>query len=186
MHRKEFFDIDLCGKGLRETLPINDLELRKGIKSHLRSMNLAQNLLRNFYELGQAEARQLLILNLSMNQLCSLTEVSLCSNLQFLNLAYNCISDAAEVNKLRRLANLQELYLAHNKVNFEFSKDLQDVGGGPSRRNYQAIWPLLEVLDLTANRCTDFSQMEFLFTAQFVQTSVIRIVALAGNFPNMS
>ena len=27
-HRKEFFDIDLYGKSLRETLPINDLELR--------------------------------------------------------------------------------------------------------------------------------------------------------------
>ena len=33
-------------------MPINDLELRKGIKSHLRSMNMGQNLLRNFYELG--------------------------------------------------------------------------------------------------------------------------------------
>ena len=39
-HRKEFFDIDFFGKGLKETLPINDLELRKGIKSHLRSMNM--------------------------------------------------------------------------------------------------------------------------------------------------
>ena len=51
-HRKEFFDIEFFGKGLRETLPINDLELRKGIKSHLRSINMGQNLLRNFYELG--------------------------------------------------------------------------------------------------------------------------------------
>ena len=80
-HRKEFFDIDFYDKGLRETLPINDLELRQGIKSHLRSMNLAQNLLRNFYELGQTEAKQLLILNLSMNQICTLSEVTLCHNL---------------------------------------------------------------------------------------------------------
>ena len=65
--RKEFFDIDLADKALKESPLINDLELRKGIKSHLRSINLSQNLLQAFYELGQTEARQLLILNLSMN-----------------------------------------------------------------------------------------------------------------------
>ena len=143
---------------------INDLELRKGIKSHLRSMNLGQNLLRNFYELSQTEARQLLILNLSMNQISSLAEVALCPNLQFLNLAYNLLRDPNEVNRLRKLTNLQELYLSHNKVDFKFNKDLSQIGGAPSRRNYQPIWPYLEILDLTANRCTDFSQVEFLFS----------------------
>ena len=51
-NRKEFFDIDLADKALKETPLINDIELRKGIKSHLRSMNLSQNLLVSFYELG--------------------------------------------------------------------------------------------------------------------------------------
>ena len=70
--RKEFFDIDLADRAIKESPFVNDLELRKGIKSHLRSINLSQNLLRAFYELGQTEARQLLILNLSMNQISSL------------------------------------------------------------------------------------------------------------------
>ena len=100
-----------------------------------------------------------------MNQLCSLTEVTLCTNLQFLNLAHNKIRDASEVNKLRNLVNLQELYLGHNKVNFKFSKDMHEVGGASSRRNYQAIWPALQVLDLTSNYCTDLSEIEFLFSA---------------------
>ena len=39
--RKEFFDIDLADKALKESPLINDLELRKGIKSHLRSINLS-------------------------------------------------------------------------------------------------------------------------------------------------
>lgn len=51
-HRKEFFDISLFDRDLKETLPINDLELRKGIKSYLRSINLCCNLLCSFYELG--------------------------------------------------------------------------------------------------------------------------------------
>ena len=123
-----------------------------------------------------------MILNLSMNQLSQLSEVALCPNLQFLNLAFNCLTDATEVNKLRKLSNLQELYLAHNRVDFAFSKDLNEVGGGPSRRGYQAVWPFMEVLDLTANRCTDLSQIEFLFSSQFVQPSVIRVIALKGNF----
>lgn len=79
--RKEFFDIDMADKALKETPLINDLELRKGIKSHLRSINLNSNLLRAFYELGQTEARQLLILNLSMNQITNLAEVALCTSL---------------------------------------------------------------------------------------------------------
>lgn len=110
--------------------------------------------------------------------------MALCPNLQFLNLAYNCISDAEEVNKLRNLSNLQELYLAHNKVNFQFNKDIDKVGGGPSRRNYQTIWPVLEVLDLTANRCTDLTQVSFLFANYFVQTSILRIIGVRGNLPN--
>lgn len=76
--KKEFYDIDYFGEGLRATQPMNDLEMRKGIKSHLRSLNLGQNLLSNFYELGLTEARQLLILNLSMNQITTLSEVALC------------------------------------------------------------------------------------------------------------
>ena len=120
-----------------------------------------------------------------MNQISSLQEVTLCPNLQFLNLAYNQIKDVDEVNRLRKLGNLQELYLGHNKVDFQFSKDMHDVGGGPSRRNYQAIWPALEVLDLTENRCTDLSQIEYLFTAQFVLPSVIQVIGLAGNFKDI-
>ena len=63
---------------------------------------------------------------------------------------------------------------------------MHEVGGGPSRRNYQAIWPALEVLDLTQNRCSDLSQIEYLFSAQFVIQSVIKVIGLAGNFTDMS
>lgn len=100
-----------------------------------------------------------------MNHLATLSEVALCASLQFLNLAYNCITDAAEVNKLRKLPNLQELYLGHNQVSFAFNRDLHEIGGGPSRRNYQAIWPALEILDLTSNKLTELAQIDFLFTA---------------------
>lgn len=60
----------------------------------------------------------------------------MCPNLQFLNLAYNKLEDPSEVNKLRKLVNLQELYLSHNRVDFAFNKDMNDLGGGPARRNY--------------------------------------------------
>ena len=76
--------------------------------------------------------------------------------------------------------------MAHNKANFEFNKDIDQVGGGPSRRNYQIIWPVLEVLDLTANRCTDLSLISVLFANFFVQASVVRIIGVHGNFPNHS
>ena len=55
---------------------------------------------------------------------------------------------------------------------------MHEIGGGPSRRNYQAVWPALEVLDLSANRCTDVSQIDFLFSAQFVLPTVIRVISL--------
>ena len=116
--------MDFYNKDLKETQPMSDLERRKGIKTCLRSINLGRNLLKSFYELGLSEARQLLILNLSLNKIETLGELTHCVNLQFLNLAYNQIKSPAEVNHLRKLHNLQELYLAHNFVDFAFNKDL--------------------------------------------------------------
>ena len=80
------------------------------------------------------------------------------------------------------MTNLQELYLAHNRVDFAFAGNLEEIGGGPSRRNYQAVWPVLEVLDLTNNSSTDISQIEYLFSGLMVSPNVIKIVAISGTF----
>ena len=109
-----------------------------------------------------------------------MAEIAICTSLQFLNLAFNCISDANEVNHLRKLTNLQELYLSHNSIIFTFNEDLQEVGGGPSRRNYQPIWPVLEVLDLSANQRTEIFQIKFLFTSQLIASNIIRIITVSG------
>ena len=73
------------------------------------------------------------------------------------------------------------MYLAHNKVNFDFSKDLDLIGGGPLRRNNQIIWPSLEILDLTDNKCADLSKIEYLFSGYCVSGQVCRVVGVSGN-----
>ena len=90
--------MDFYNKDLNETSPLNDLERRKGIKTYLRSINLGRNLLKTFYELASAESRQLLILNLSLNQIEAVSSLTQCINLQFLNLAYNQIKSPTEIN----------------------------------------------------------------------------------------
>ena len=180
--RKEFFDMDFYNKDLKETQPMTELERRKGIKTCLRSINLGRNLLKSFYELGLSEARQLLILNLSLNKIETLGELAHCTSLQFLNLAYNQIKSATEVNLLRKLPNLQELYLAHNFVDFAFSKDLYEIGGGPARRNYAAVWPHMEILDLSSNNLSDIGQVEYLFSGMFLRTAVVRFVSVYDNY----
>ena len=174
--------MDFYNKDLKETQPMSDLERRKGIKTCLRSINLGRNLLKSFYELGLTEARQLLILNLSLNKIETLGELTHCVNLQFLNLAYNQIKSPAEVNHLRKLHNLQELYLAHNFVDFAFNKDLQEIGGGPARRNYMPIWPHMEILDLSSNNLSDIGQVEYLFSGMFLRMKVVRYVSVYDNY----
>ena len=68
--------MDFYNKDLNESSPLSDLERRKGIKTYLRSINLGRNLLKTFYELAFAESRQLLILNLSLNQIEVISNLS--------------------------------------------------------------------------------------------------------------
>ena len=111
---------------------MSDVDLRKGIKGYLRSINLGRNLLKTFQDLASAESKQLLILNLSLNQIESISGLAQCINLQFLNLAYNQIKDPKEINHLNQLHNLQELYLAHNFVDFDFRQEREDPASNTS------------------------------------------------------
>jgi len=47
--------------------------------------------------------------------------------------------------------------------------------------SYFVVWPYLEVFDLTNNRIGDISQVEFLWSGNFVKSKTCRIVAVKGN-----
>ena len=155
-----------------------DLQIRMGIKSYLRSINLHGNKLACFKELGQSECKQLLILNVSNNKLTSAQEIAKLLNLQFLNLGNNLITDGNQINELFKLQNLQELYLHGNMCKFSFGQALLAIS---QSRMFRVVWPHLEVLDLTRNTTQDLEEFLYLFTGMIVKPSKIRIVAVRDN-----
>ena len=96
----------------------------------------------------------------------SVTQITACLNLQFLDLSENQITASREIVKLFRLQKLQEFYYAKNQCKFEVE-------------TRGIAWPILEVADLTGNLISSMSEVKTILS--FMRPEVVRVLAVKDN-----